>query len=162
MHTFLIVAMTADGKIAKHTNHLASWTSKEDKKFFVERTKTAGVLIMGQTTYETIGRAMPGRLTIVYSKKTYEGVETTTKDPAELLKDLEARGFGEVAICGGSTIYTMFMKAKLIDTLYITVEPLLFGEGLSIFNEPLDVKLQLKSFKNLSYNVLLLEYGCNY
>ncbi len=158
MKTFLIVAMTADGKIAKHKDHLASWTSKEDKKFFVERTKTAGVIVMGQNTHETIGRAMPGRLTIVYSNKTYPGVETTTKDPAELLKDLEARGFTEVAICGGSTIYTMFMKAKLIDTVYITVEPLLFGEGLSIFNEPLDVQLELVSSKNLSDNVLLLEY----
>lgn len=163
MKTFLIVAMTADGKIAKHKDHLASWTSKEDKKFFVERTKTAGVLIMGQTTYETIGKAMPGRLTVVYSKKTYPGVETTTKDPAELLKDLEARGYNEVAICGGSTIYTMFMKAKLIDTLYITVEPLLFGEGLSIFNEPLDVTLKLETFKPLNdKGTLLLEYACHY
>ncbi len=158
MKTFLIVAMTADGKIAKHKDHLASWTSKEDKKFFVERTKTAGVLIMGQTTYETIGKPMPGRLNIVYSRKEIPGVETTRLEPRVLLESLEKRGYSEVAICGGSTIYTMFMKAKLVDTLYITVEPLLFGEGLSIFNEPLDVTLQLVSSKNLSDNVLLLEY----
>src|SRR3989344_8136395 len=105
--TFIIAAMTADGKIARNAGHAATWTSKEDKKFFVERTKQAGVMIMGQTTYETIGKPMPGRLNIVYSRKDIPGVETTTLDPMTLLADLEKRGFKEVAICGGSTIYTM-------------------------------------------------------
>ena len=131
--TFIITAMTADGKIARNAGHAATWTSKEDKKFFVERTKEAGVMIMGANTYETIGKPMPGRLNIVYSKKQYEGVETTTLEPKALLSDLEKRGFKEVAICGGSTIYTMFMKAGLVQTIYVTVEPLLFGEGMGIF-----------------------------
>ena len=159
---FAIVAMTADGKIARNAGHAATWTSKEDKKFFVERTKQAGVMIMGQTTYETIGKPMPGRLNIVYSQKQIEGVETTTLEPEKLLADLEKRGYTEVAICGGSTIYTMFMKAKLVDTLYVTIEPVLFGEGMGIFNESLDVSLKLREVKKLSDNVLLLEYGCTY
>ncbi|MEK7615585.1 MAG: dihydrofolate reductase family protein [Patescibacteria group bacterium] len=155
---FIIVSMTADGKIARNAQHAATWTSKEDKKFFVERTNQAGVMIMGQTTYETIGRPLPGRLTVVYSRKEISGVETTTLEPKALLEDLEKRGYKEVAICGGSTIYTMFIKAKLVDTLYVTIEPLLFGEGMGIFNEEINVPLQLRSFKNLSENVLLLEY----
>lgn len=159
IRAFIIAAMTADGFIARDAHHLASWTSKEDKKFFVQRTKEAGVMIMGSNTYETIGRPMPGRLNIVYSRKEIPGVETTTKPPKKLLKDLEARGFKEVAICGGATIYTMFMKAGVVDTLYLTVEPLLFGTGVSIFNKPLDVKLQLKESKRLNKNTLLLKYG---
>lgn len=158
MKIFIIAAMTADGKIARNAGHAATWTSKEDKKFFVQKTKEAGVMIMGQNTYETIGKPMPGRLNIVYSKKQIEGVETTTKNPEELIKDLEARGYTEVAICGGSTIYTMFMKAGLVDTLYLTMEPLLFGEGMGLFNAELTADLKLASFKKLSDNVLLLEY----
>lgn len=156
---FIIVAMTADGKIARNAGHAATWTSKEDKKFFVQRTKEAGVMIMGQTTYETIGKPMPGRLNIVYSKNQYEGVETTTLEPKALLEDLEKRGYKEVAICGGSTIYTMFMKAKLVDTLYITVEPVLFGEGMGIFNETTETSLHLRNYTTLGKNILLLEYG---
>lgn len=158
---FIIAAMTADGFIARDTHHAATWTSKEDKKFFVERTKQAGVMVMGANTYETIGRPMPGRLTIVYSRdKTYPGVETTTKPPAELLRELEGRGFKEAAICGGASMYTQFLKAGMVDTLYLTVEPLLFGSGMSMVNEKLDVDLKLISHQKLSDNVLLLEYGC--
>ncbi len=158
MKTFIIAAMTANGFIARNAHHAATWTSKEDKRFFVERTKAAGVMVMGANTYETIGKPMPGRLTIVYSKKQYEGVETTTLEPAALLADLEKRGYHEVAICGGATIYTMFMKAKLVDTLYITLEPILFGHGMGIFNDGINAELALASFKKLSDNVLLLEY----
>src|SRR3989344_1882241 len=125
--TFLIAAITADGFIAKNSAHNPSWTGKEDKKFFVERTKQAGVVIMGSKTFEVMGRPLKDRLNIVYSRDTnkkYEGVEVTNKPPEELLADLEARGYKEAAICGGSNIYTMFLKAGLLDTLYITIEPL--------------------------------------
>jgi dihydrofolate reductase len=161
LHTFIIAAMTADGYIARDAHHLASWTSKEDKKFFVERTKQAGVMVMGSHTYETIGKPMPGRLTIVYSRsKKYEGVEMTQLEPRALLEDLERRGYKEVAICGGANIYTMFIKAGVVNTLYITVEPVIFGGGIGLFTEKLDVDLKLASSKKLSDNVVLLEYKC--
>jgi len=159
IHTFIITAMTADGFIAKNDHHLASWTSKEDKKFFVERTKQAGVMIMGSKTFETFGKPLKDRLNIVYSRdKTYEGVETTTKTPVDLLQELESRGYKEVAICGGASIYSMFLKAGLVDTLYITIEPLLFGSGISIVNEPLEANLKLVSLRELGGGTILLEY----
>src|SRR3989344_4318500 len=160
IRTFIIAAMTADGFIARDAHHLASWTSKEDKQFFVKRTKKAGVVIMGANPFETFGKPLKDRLNIVYSRsKSYEGVEVTQLQPKALLEDLEKRGYKEVAICGGSTIYTMFMKAKLVDTLYITVEPVLFGDGMGIFNETIEASLHLRNCTNLSNDVLLLEYG---
>ncbi|MDO8575624.1 MAG: dihydrofolate reductase family protein [bacterium] len=163
---FIIVAHTVDGFIAPESvqgQSVAStvWTSGADKKKFVELTKKAGVIVMGLNTYNTIGRALPNRLNVVYAPAgtpQIAGVEMTAKSPIDLLKDLEARGFSEVAICGGSTIYTMFMEAGLIDKIYITVEPHLFGRGLTIFNKPLDIKLSLVKSENLSSDVLFLEY----
>jgi dihydrofolate reductase len=56
MKTFIIAALTADGFIAKGSDHLSvEWTSKEDRKFFSDRTKKAGVVVMGLNTYKTIG-----------------------------------------------------------------------------------------------------------
>lgn len=160
MKTFIIAALTADGFIARHSHHSVDWSSKEDKRFFVEMTKRAGVIIMGQNTYETIGKPLSGRLNIVYSRdKTYEGVEVTQKYPGELLQDLEVRGYSEVAICGGATIYTMFMQANLVDKLYLTIEPILFGSGLSLFNKELDSKLELVSTRKLGEQTVLLEYS---
>ncbi|OHA64956.1 MAG: hypothetical protein A2672_02245 [Candidatus Wildermuthbacteria bacterium RIFCSPHIGHO2_01_FULL_49_22b] len=160
MTTFIIAALSADGFIAKNSAHLADWTSREDKRFFVELTKKAGVVIMGQNTYETIGRPLPDRLNIVYSRdKQYKGVEVTQKDPKELLSDLEQRGYKEVAICGGATIYTMFMEQGLVDKLYLSVEPAVFGKGMTLFNKELDGKLELASIKKLGEQTVLLEYN---
>ena len=160
MKTFLIAAITADGFIGKDSAHLADWTSKEDKKFFVEKTKEAGVVIMGLNTYKTIGKPLPGRLNIVYSKteKNLEGVEVTQDEPSKLLNNLGERGYKEVAITGGAQIYTMFMEANLVDKLYLTVEPILFGYGMSLFTKRLDVKLKLQSTQKLNDNTVALEY----
>ena len=160
MITFIIAAITADGFIAKNSSHLASWTSKEDKKFFVEKTKGAGVVIMGLNTYKTIGKPLPGRLNIVYSKteKDLEGVEVTQDEPSKLLNNLGERGYKEVAITGGAQIYTMFMEANLVDKLYLTVEPILFGNGMGLFTKYLDIKLKLQSTQKLNDNTVALEY----
>ena len=135
------------------------WTSKEDKQFFVETTKKAGVVVMGQNTYETIGKPLPGRHNVVYSRdRQYEGVQVTQAEPEALLKELESKGYKEVAVCGGSTIYTMFMEAGVVDKLYLSVEPVLFGQGMTLFNKELDVKLVLVQERKLGEQTLLLEY----
>lgn len=164
--TYIIVAQTADGKIARNSSHEADWTSRADKKHFIEMTKKSGVMIMGLNTFKTFPSPLKDRLHIVYSDKegsendNIPGVVEYTKDsPEVLIKKLEERGFKEVAVCGGSTIYTMFMKSGLVEKIYITIEPRLFGEGMSIFNQSLDIKMKLNSTKTISgENVILLEY----
>lgn len=161
MKTFIIAAVSADGFIAREANQPANWTSKEDKKVFVSLTKRAGVIIMGRTTYETIGKALPGRRNIVYSSKHVEaeGVEVTDEKPADLLKRLAAEGHEEVAICGGQSIYNMFLSAGLVDEIYLTLEPKLFGTGLSVFNSSVDIDLSLQNVAKLNDATLLLQYG---
>lgn len=162
MKCFIIAALTVDGYIARETKQISTvWTSKADKKRFIELTKLAGVIIMGLNTFNTIGKPLPGRLNIIYAPKDVtkiEGVEITDKDPRDLLLDLEKRGFKEVAICGGSMIYTLFMKAGVVDTLYLTKEPVIFGSGLRLFRETLDYKLELVTNETVEGGTILLEY----
>ena len=160
MKVFIVAAMTADGFIARDNSvPSTAWTSKVDKKRFSELSKRAGVVIMGSVTYETIGKPLPGRINIVYAfgGKKYDGVETAEKPPAELIADLEKRGLKEVAICGGSTIYTMFMKSGLVDTIYLTIEPVIFGSGVRLFKESIDAKLELVSSERVE-NSTIVEY----
>jgi len=156
---FIIAAETADGFIAKDEHHAAFWTSKEDKVHFVELTKRAGVVVMGSTTFKTLPRAMKDRINIVYSRKEkFDGVEMTEDNPIELVRKLEARGFKEVAICGGSSIYTLFLKAGVVDTIYLTIEPVVFGTGISLFNDSVNTQLQLISESKTENGTLFLEY----
>jgi dihydrofolate reductase len=160
MKTFIIAAISADGFIARNTHELADWTSKEDKRLFVELTKRAGVMVMGRTTFDTIGRALPDRQTIVYSHKLVDvgGVTTTKESPADLVSRLSAEGYKELAICGGSAIYTLFLEAGVVDELYLTVEPVLFGDGVPFLNGLVGVDLRLLETKQLNDNVTLLHY----
>ncbi|MFY9457982.1 MAG: dihydrofolate reductase family protein [Candidatus Spechtbacterales bacterium] len=162
MKTFILAVLTADGLIAESQEQSSvAWRSKEDRKFFIEKTRHAGVVIMGANTFHTMRRPMPDRLHIVYSREPIDlpGVEVTTKEPKEVIKDLEERGYKEVAICGGSTIFTMFMEAGVVDKLYITIEPVVFGSGMTLFNKKFDAKkLNLVSMQKLGEETVLLEY----
>jgi dihydrofolate reductase len=139
----LIAAITLDGKIAKSADHDVDWTSKEDKAFFRDETKKAGVVIFGSSTYKAIGRPMPDRLNIImtrhpedYADKEKEGLlEFTTDDPQTILEKLAKRGFNKVVIGGGSAIYSLFLEKKLIDEIYLTIAPKIFGKGVDLFKE---------------------------
>lgn len=163
MKTVLIAAVTADGFIGRTAEHLADWTGRADKKLFIEVTKQAGVMVMGSRTFATIGRALPGRRTIVYTARperiTAEGVETTAETPAALITRLTNEGAAGLAICGGASMYSQFMAAGVVDELYLTVAPLVFGSGVQLFNQTLDCKLKLLDFKKLDANTVLLHYG---
>jgi dihydrofolate reductase len=115
---------------------------------------------MGRTTYDTIGRPLPGRKTVVYTSRPLENaeVETTQESPADLLKRLEAAGHKEVAICGGAAIYSMFLQAGAVDELYLTVEPILFGQGVPLYDRALDIRLKLADVSKLNDDVLLVHY----
>lgn len=162
MNCFIIAAVTADGFIARDSTQIStSWTSPADKQWFSRRTKEAGVVVMGGKTYRTVNRPLPGRLNIIYSRdgsELAENLRFTQDSPQELLKKLEKENYSEVAICGGSSIYTMFMKAGVVNKIYLTIEPVVFGSGLSLFSEPLTNNIQLVRTELLSDQTTLLEF----
>lgn len=162
MKTVLIAAITADGFIGRTAEHLADWTGGADKKLFVQVTKEAGIMVMGARTFATIGRALPGRRTIVYTNHpeqiTAGGVETTSEPPTEIVARLKAESATGLAICGGASIYSLFMQAGVVDELYLTMAPVLFGTGVHLFTQSLDCKLALLTSKQLDNNTILLHY----
>lgn len=163
MKVFLIAAISADGFIGQDSSHTADWTSKADKKLFVDLTKQAGVMVMGSNTFKTIGHALPGRKTFVYTTKPeqlsgIEDVEATDLSPADLIKKLQDDGFESIAICGGAQIYGLFLKEKLITDIYLTVEPVLFGSGVPLSLGADLTKLELVETKNLNQDSVLLHY----
>lgn len=80
------------------------WHLPEDFKFF-KATTTGHVIVMGRTTFESIGRPLPNRETIVVSRSgfAFPGVRTVTSLD-EIDVEADAR---EVFICGGAQIYEL-------------------------------------------------------
>ncbi|MBI4437549.1 dihydrofolate reductase [Candidatus Uhrbacteria bacterium] len=161
MRVVLIAAISADGKIAQSPLQSSlAWTSKEDTAFFVEKTKEAGVVIMGRRTFETIGRPLKGRRLIVLSETpgAVEGVEYVNASPRDVIERLEREGVTQVVVGGGSSVYSQFLHAGLVTDVYLTVEPILFGGGVHLAEGFDPIQLSLVEVTKLNAQTVLLHY----
>ncbi|MFZ0131883.1 MAG: dihydrofolate reductase family protein [Desulfobacterales bacterium] len=163
MKVILLMALTVDGMIARDSAHFPDWTGREDKRLFKEITLKAGVLIMGSKTYDTIGKPLPGRKNIVLSRNKarisqHEDLVFTDKPPRQVLADLEEQGFTAAVLAGGSQVNTLFARADLIDELYLTYVPQVFGTGLSLFCDSMSLPLELIDFKPLGTGQIFARY----
>ena len=162
----MMMAITADGKIAKDKAQFADWTSREDKKLFVENSKAHGVIMMGENTFKTFPAPLKDRLNVVFSQTNnpapIEGVKWVKGEPEPVLAELEQMGYQSALLGGGSFLNSLFLEKKLITEIILTIEPKIFGSGLSLFNRDLDANLKLLEFKNLNENTMMLRYQVLY
>ena len=166
MRVLLLAAITLDGKIARDAHQFTNWSSREDKRLFQRTSKEAGVVIMGRTTFETLPAPLPDRLTVVMTRDPEagqarrEGIEFTARTPTDVLASLEARGYAMAVLGGGAQIYRAFLDADLVDELWLTVEPLVFGAGISLFGDaPLDRRFTLVEVRRLGEQEVHLRYA---
>jgi dihydrofolate reductase len=162
----MMMAVTVDGKIAKNEKHFPDWTSPEDKKYFYKLSKECGVVIMGEKTFDTFPPPLKERLNIVFTlnsdRPMQENVKWVTGEPKPVVEEIEKMGFKSAILGGGAGINSLFLKNKLIDEIILTVEPKIFGTGLSLFNDEFDVNLELIEMKKLNENSISLKYKVIY
>lgn len=84
------------------------WHLPEDFKLFKETT-LGNVIIMGLTTYQSIGKPLPGRHTIVLSLEPVDipGVDVALSIPEALAK--AEKYDGDLYVCGGASVYRAFI-----------------------------------------------------
>lgn len=106
------------------------WHIPEDLKRFKSLT-TGHVLVMGRKTYESIGKPLPGRTTIVISHSPgYYGIpELMTSSEGGLKASpsfARAMVFAalfapkDIFICGGAEVYREALERDVVDKLYLT------------------------------------------
>ena len=98
-------------------NNTLPWRCPEDLKHF--KTLTMGHhMIMGRKTYDSIGKPLPGRTTVVVTRNNDLEVEGCVV--AHSLKEAVSlcAGDNEVFVVGGAELYRQ--AVPLMDTLYIT------------------------------------------
>jgi dihydrofolate reductase len=117
-----VVAVAENGVIGR--NGKLPWQLPSDLKRF--RKLTLGKpMIMGRKTYESIGRPLDGRDTIVVTRRadfSAPGVHVaaSVEDAIDLGRDLAAaRGADEVAVIGGEEIFRVALPYA--DCIYLTL-----------------------------------------
>ena len=114
-----IIAAMARNRVIGRDNRLP-WRLPADWRRF-KRLTMGHHLIMGRKTFESIGRPLPGRISIVLSAKTSYAPSGVQVAPS--LEDalLLARGDDEVFIGGGAGVYRQTLART--DRMYLTLLP---------------------------------------
>ena len=175
MKVTMVMLSSIDGKTTQGNNkNVYVWSSKEDQRHFFSLIKKNNLIVMGRATYEAskpVIKLEKGKLRIIltrnpkkYLNQSIKGqLEFSDESPNKLLKRLSALNYRNILLVGGSTINGLFLKQNLVDELYLTIEPKIFGSGKNITEgQLLDKCLQLISIKKLNKaGTLLLKYKIN-
>lgn len=127
------IAAMAKNRVIGRGNAIP-WRIPEDFKFF-KTTTMGGILLMGRKTYESIGRPLPGRITVVISRSAVPANVPAAenlffiRDFSELDAIAPER---EIFVAGGAEIYRILLP--FCEKLFLTTvdaEP----EGDAFFPE---------------------------
>ncbi|MFK5978130.1 MAG: dihydrofolate reductase [Rhizobiaceae bacterium] len=116
----IVVAIADNGVIGKYGG--MPWRLSSDLKRFKEITLGKPV-IMGRKTYESIGKALPGRLNIVVSRSGFSPEDALGVDGLNSAIDAAKKWAGEndvseICIIGGGQIYMEALART--DRIYLT------------------------------------------
>lgn len=171
MRITLVAVTSINGKITRGDDpDIYKWTSKEDQEYYFLQIKRSKLIVMGSSTYgaaKHLIKLEKGTLRIVltrtpgkYENEQEKGVlEFSNEKPSELVRRLEKQ-FDELTLVGGSRISSSFMKAGLVDEIYLTIEPVVFGSGKPLFaDEEFESTFELVSIEKLNKKgTVMLKY----
>lgn len=157
MKVILYMATSINGRItvgASDSDWVADW--KEFEKMFLH----CGNILMGKNTYKIWGDEFPDNrvLNVVMTsdqkllkQKTADNVIFTNKSPQQVIKLIAAKGHKQIMLIGGEKLNTSFLKANLIDEIWLDIHPLIIGKGLEVFA---NIKKYIKKLKRLGVKKL--------
>ncbi len=137
----LVAAVAANGVIGKRGAQTMLWHLPDDLKHFKAVTLDKPI-IMGRSTFESIGRPLPNRTNIVLTTQSDYAADgiVVVHSVAEALAAAGQTGSDEAAVIGGGEIYALlFDRADKLDITEVcadipgdvtfpTIDPLLWRE----------------------------------
>lgn len=115
MRYFKAIAAMSLNRVIGRGNQIP-WHLPEDFQWFKQVTM-GGTLVMGRKTYESIGRPLPGRITVVLSRRGFADERIRTVRDWAALESLDLPD--PVFICGGAQVYAQALP-RCAD-LYLTL-----------------------------------------
>lgn len=165
-----VAVVTIDGKIAKDKDHFTNWSSFEDKKFLKSQIDRSDLIILGRQTFEMVKKRLPSQIFnkrhyLVFTSKPaekskYRNVAWIKPTKKEIRSVLKSGGYHNICVLGGTSTYSTLLAMNLISDIYLTVEPIIFGSGMPLFDKTqAQKKFKLSSMKKLnSKGTILLHY----
>ena len=121
MKVKLIVAY-CKGRGIGNKGHIP-WHHPDDLRYFSKKTKGSGnnAIIMGKTTYASIGRPLPGRCNIILSSTFNNPALYIGRSLEDAIEYCLEEDFTDVWIIGGESIYREALEKNLVDEIHTSV-----------------------------------------
>ncbi len=156
MKIILVFVATLDGKVTKWGNPMVrSWSSRSDQEYFSRIWDESQLIVMGINSFNADPLKPSSKHLLVvmthhpseYKKYEVPGqIEFSYESPTQLTSRLNKQGYKQMLLVGGPQIATVFLKEKLVDEIWLTIEPRIFGTGGNfVAGEMLDIDLRLIS-----------------
>ncbi len=166
MTLIMYAAVSIDGIAALDSKTgIERYGSPEDREFFLAGAKSCQAVIMGKNTGSFRVFGVPNFVLThdpdllqahdpagAEASQVQDACGTNERgfervylcgQPQEICAKLEARGIQKAALLGGPSTNLQFLRAGLVDEIYLTVEPVTIGRGIRFLNEPLESRWTL-------------------
>ena len=181
MKIVLYMAVSIDGVAALDSKRgIEEYGSKEDHDFFIAASKKCDAVIMGRNTAFCKISGVPN-IVLTHASPRDLGLANGSGDccanvgagnggsgddrvymsgtAREVYDKIAAMGFEKVALLGGPATNLNFLRAGLVDEIFLTVEPVTIGQGIRFLNEPLETRWTLADTKVLNLRgTIVLHY----
>ena len=147
MKVVAIMVSSINGRVTDgSSSDIHSWTSVEDQRLFAKTLKKEKLIVMGSKTYEAgkkYRRVYPHQRRVVltrtpqrYAKEAVLGaIEFTDRTPRQIVANTTKQGFARMLLVGGPQTNRGFFAAGLVDELWLTIEPVILGDGVPLIRE---------------------------
>lgn len=171
MLVVLAVVSSIDGRLTKGDLSPRFWASVEDQNLFKKWLSEFPIIVMGRKTYEAAKPFIQlsrnnTRIILTRNPEKFKDQETpgqlefSSEKAVDLIGRLKRAGIEKVILVTGEEINSEFLDNNLIDELWLTLEPQIFGKGKSMAGElAKTVNLELVEFQKINEKgTLLLKY----
>ncbi|MCD5323360.1 MULTISPECIES: dihydrofolate reductase family protein [Pontibacillus] len=149
-NVILYIATSLDGYIADKNGDvdwLHQFEGGSDFGYY-DFYETIDTTVMGRKTYEHVLELVDefpykDKTNYVFSKTQHEGnahVQLTKESPETFIRELKQQIGKDIWIVGGASLLKEFIAKDLIDEFKIFTMPILLGEGIPLFEAPLEEK----------------------